>query len=284
MLLISGRNTDYRIKLTGFHEELTAAYLSQLLDLQKSNLYVDEKQNRVGYFGKIKTMKFAKKLMMRWHDKEFDGQTLKCQLEISPFSPRRNSNRSRGGRGDKGSKYSGSGTGSVRSIQEKSNCGDYDDDDEPPVFDDREVGRDGRLFGSAMRSMTSSPRKSSLRRASSSETIQNSVEPKCKRLGMRRTHGTVLFLDRLPGDVPADEWEITNRAKESTEKVLLIRGSIDRQRLAVIKVYKDHSSRDYRRELTALQDLKGKNNPEVDRFNGIPLRRRYQGSGSIDRT
>jgi hypothetical protein len=62
----------------------------------------------------------------------------------------------------------------------------------------------------------------------------------------------------LPSDVPANEWEITNKASNSDERVLLIRSKVDRKRLAVIKIYPNQSSDDFYRELSVMKDLKGK--------------------------
>ena len=115
--------------------------------------------------------------MTRWHNNNIDGQQLKCQLEVNPTS--RDRSQSRGPRSDRPTRYPQSDTSSVRSSLENPNHGDGDRD-EPPVFDEREVGRDARIFGNAVRSVTPNARKSSLRQSSSTENIPNSVERKCK--------------------------------------------------------------------------------------------------------
>lgn len=95
-------------------------------------------------------------------------------------------------------------------------------------------------------------------------------------------HHSFSFLDRLPSDVPSDEWEITPSASGS-EKVILIRGQTDRKRLAAIKIYQDQFSRHFRQELGTLRDLKGKNNRENNRFNAIFVNCRSEGCRSVDR-
>ena len=67
-------------------------------------------------------------------------------------------------------------------------------------------------------------------------------------------------IDQLPSDVPANAWEITNKALNSDKKVLLIRSKVDRKYLAVIKICPNISSSDFYREISVMKDLKGKEN------------------------
>ncbi|CAF5163953.1 unnamed protein product, partial [Rotaria magnacalcarata] len=53
------------------------------------------------------------------------------------------------------------------------------------------------------------------------------------------------------------EWEIIQRVSSSGKKASLIRKKSDRKLIAVKKVYKNESTGDYYRELTALKMLKG---------------------------
>ncbi|CAF1284838.1 unnamed protein product [Rotaria sordida] len=82
----------------------------------------------------------------------------------------------------------------------------------------------------------------------------SSICPYGHPFGMKTGHDSPN--NRLPSDVPADEWEITKNASNSDGKVLLIRGKADRKRLAVIKIYPNQSSMDLYREVTVMKDLK----------------------------
>jgi len=62
-----------------------------------------------------------------------------------------------------------------------------------------------------------------------------------------------LLSDRLP-----DNWELTKKAEESNEQVLLIRGKEDRKQKAVFKTYKNNNFQNYIKELEALILLQGK--------------------------
>lgn len=57
-------------------------------------------------------------------------------------------------------------------------------------------------------------------------------------------------------DVLDDKWEITKKAEENNERVLLIRRKNDQKQLAIFKTYSH--SKDYNIELQALKLLKGK--------------------------
>ena len=177
LLSFAGTSTTYRIKITGFHEAVTPDSLKQLLGSTNLNCYVDSSQDRVGYVVKIRTRKYAKRLMTRWHNNNIGGQQLKCQLEVNPTL--RDRSQSRGPRSDRRTRYPQSDTSSVRSSQEKSNLGD-DDRDEQPVFDEREVGRDARIFRNAVQSVTPNARQSSLRPVSSTDSIPTSAQEKCR--------------------------------------------------------------------------------------------------------
>ncbi|CAF3919413.1 unnamed protein product [Rotaria sp. Silwood1] len=236
-------STDYRIKITGFRTEVTPQNLNQRLG--SNNYYVDRHHDRIGYVVKIKTMKYAKQLMTKWHNKNIDGQLIKCQLELNPISfGHRHRSQSRAASTDgelkrKRCRSRPRDACSVQSSQETSDLGD-NGNSLSITFDNREVDRDRRICRKAFDDITRTPSKTDLHHASSSESISSLVEMKYQ----------------LPSDVPTDEWEITRNALHSDGKVLLIRSKADRKRLAVIKIYSNQSSTDLYREVTVMKDLK----------------------------
>ncbi|CAF4214561.1 unnamed protein product [Rotaria sp. Silwood2] len=237
------KSTDYRIKIAGFKTEVTPQNLNKRFG--PNNYYVDRQHDRIGYVVKIKTMKYAKQLMTKWHNKNIDGQLIKCQLELNPIPlAHRQRSRSRPASIDGELKRNRARSRprdacSVQSSQETSDLGDTDNN-LSITFDNREMDRDRRIFRQAVNSITRTPSRTSLHHASSSESISTLVETKYE----------------LPSDVPVDEWEITRRALNSDGKVLLIRGKADRKRLAVIKIYPNQSSTDLYQEVTVMKDLK----------------------------
>jgi len=187
-LFILATGTDYRIKITGFQTEVTREYLNR--QLGPNNYYVDRKHDRIGYVIKIKTMKYAKQLMTKWHNKDIDGQKIKCQLELNPIpSTRHDRSRSRAASIDGELKRHRSCSRardaySVQSSQETSDLGDSDTT-MSITFDNREADRDRRISGKALHEITRTPSKTNLRHASSSENITSSVDTKCKFLFLK---------------------------------------------------------------------------------------------------
>jgi hypothetical protein len=49
--------------------------------LNEKNCFVKQSQDSVGYIGPIRTMKYARRLLEKWHNKLVDGQRLQCQIE-----------------------------------------------------------------------------------------------------------------------------------------------------------------------------------------------------------
>ncbi|CAF1067890.1 unnamed protein product [Rotaria sp. Silwood1] len=235
--------TDYRIKITGFQTEVTSQNLTQRFGSNK--YYVDRKHDRIGYVVKIKTMKYAKQLMTKWHNKNIDGQLIKCQLELNPILfTHRHRSQSRAALADREQKHNRCRSrprdaSSIQSSQETSDLGDTDKT-LSITCDNREMERDRRIIRKAFNDITPTPSKTNLHHASSSESISTLVEAKYQ----------------LPSDVSADEWEITKSASNSDGKVLLIRGKADRKRLAVIKIYPNQSLKDLYQEITVMKHLK----------------------------
>ncbi|UJR16960.1 hypothetical protein I4U23_003858 [Adineta vaga] len=180
-------NSYYRIKMTGFKTEITPNYLTQKFG--PYNYYIDRRHDRIGYIVKIRTMKYAKQLMTKWHNKPSDGQTIKCQLELNPKSAdHSNHTRSRPASINGDDKSHGSQTRlydaySLRSSDETSRFADTDDTTLSTV-DNREIDRDRLISGRALRDIASS------------------------------------LTNPLPSDVPVNQWEVTKKAPNSDEKVL----------------------------------------------------------------
>ena len=187
-------NSSYRVKITGFTTGVTPQNLLERFG--PNNYYIDRKHDRVGYIVKIKTMKYAKQLMTKWHNKDIDGQKIKCQLELNPIlHSRRDGSRSRavsidGEPKQRRARSRPRDTYSVRSSQETSDLGDTDDT-LTITFDNREVDRDRRISGKALNDITRVLSKTNLHHARSSETLTTPVDTKCKFLSLRDE--TMLF-------------------------------------------------------------------------------------------
>ena len=48
-----------------------------------SRCFVRQSDDMVGYVGPLRTMKYAQRLIDKWHNKTFDGQQLRCQIELN---------------------------------------------------------------------------------------------------------------------------------------------------------------------------------------------------------
>jgi len=85
-LYLVASSETYRIKIIGFQKKLTLEILNRILN--EKNCYIKRNQDRIGYIGQIKSMKYARRLMAKWHNKEIHGQKLQCQIELDPVSTR----------------------------------------------------------------------------------------------------------------------------------------------------------------------------------------------------
>ena len=79
--------TTYRIKLTGFLTPVTPEYLAQLLNQKLDHCFVERKNTHVGYILKVKSMRYARRLMNKLHNQQIEEHHLKCQLELDPVLP-----------------------------------------------------------------------------------------------------------------------------------------------------------------------------------------------------
>jgi hypothetical protein len=169
--------------MSGFQTEVTPRKLTQLFG--SHNYYIDRKHDRIGYVVKIRTMKYAKQLMTKWHNKKVDDELIKCQLELNP-SPFTNRHRSRSRAASTNGELKHHccrsqprDSQSVQSSQETSDFGDTDNTMSITV-DNRDMERDRRICGKAFKDITPTSSKTNLHHASSSESISTLVETKCK--------------------------------------------------------------------------------------------------------
>lgn len=80
-LFLVGSNDTYRIKITGFEQKLTIDYLERTL--REKKCFILRSDDTVGYVGPLRTMKYARRLIDKWHNKDIDGQRLQCQIECN---------------------------------------------------------------------------------------------------------------------------------------------------------------------------------------------------------
>jgi hypothetical protein len=131
-------------------------------------------------------MKYAKQLMTKWHNKDIDGQKIKCQLELNP---RPNRARSLAASADEQPKHHRprSRSRDARSLHSSQGTSDLGDTGNIMLisFDNREADRDRRICGNALNSITQTVSKTNLHHASSSESITTGIDRKCKFLFLR---------------------------------------------------------------------------------------------------
>ncbi len=173
--------TNYRVKFTGFKTNLTPDNLAQLFGVDSRNCYVNFQNLRVGYVVKIKTIKYARQLMIEWHNQDIDGQKIKCQLELN-LRPNRAPSPAASADGKPKHHRPQIPQRDARSLQSSQGTSDLDDTDNINLisFDNKEVDRDRRICGKPLKDITQTLSKTSLHRASSSETIATVTEIKCK--------------------------------------------------------------------------------------------------------
>ena len=134
---LASLNGTYQIKIDGFQKRLTQDSLSQALN--ERNSFVNPSDDHVGYIGPLKTMKHARRLFAKWHNKLLNGQKLQCQIE---FNQRSSMSR---GSSNAGSTNILSKSESRNPIRDTFSSRD-DSDSKIRVLDDNEINYEGRLF------------------------------------------------------------------------------------------------------------------------------------------
>ncbi|CAF4705391.1 unnamed protein product [Rotaria socialis] len=222
--------TTYYIIISGFETKLTRKGLAQLLQEPEKYFYIDEKENHVDYISIAISFKIAKTFMKKWHDQCIGGHKLKCQLEIDrKSSTHRTLSTSRqsynDNESDNDSRYHWSYRSSNNCSRQSSRCSSISRDS-GQVFNDKET----------------------LQKDDTKRTIIGSTgfdEPSSN------------AKQSVSRSVSSDEWEIIQQVSGSGKKASLIRRKSDRKLTAVKKLYKNESTGDCYRELTALKMLKG---------------------------
>jgi hypothetical protein len=175
-------STEYRVKFTGFKTTVTPDNFAQLFGVDSRNCYVDRKNDRAGYVVKIKTMKYAKQLIIQWHNKDIDGQKIKCQLELNPrifAHPNRARSPARSIDEEPKHRRFRSRSRDARSPQSSQETSDLEDKD------NGELDKDRGICGNALNGITQTLAKTNLHHANSSESITTGIDRKCKFLFLR---------------------------------------------------------------------------------------------------
>jgi hypothetical protein len=127
-------------------------------------------------------MKYARQLMIQWHNKNVDGQKIKCQLELNPrLFPHPNRARSPAGSIDEETKHRRfrSRSRDAHSSQSSQETSDLEDKDNGKADKDR------RICGNGLNDITRTLSKTNLHDASSSESHTTLIDKKCKFLFLR---------------------------------------------------------------------------------------------------
>jgi hypothetical protein len=107
--------------------------------INEKNCFVDPSGDLIGYIGPLKTMKHARRLFAKWHNKLVNGQKLQCQIEWNQRSSM-----------SKASSHDESATILTKNDRENGIRDTFpsrdDSDSEIRVIDDKEINYEARLF------------------------------------------------------------------------------------------------------------------------------------------
>ena len=146
--------------------------------------YVPRQNARIGYVVKIRTMKYARQLMSKWHNRVVEGVPLKCQFELNPKQLPTAAQSLRRGKGT-GSKsepshsperYTRSLISDLDAIRETAYVGKMKSTD----FDEREVDANQRIMRQATKSFSKAALKTHQEPASLLESIPHATDSSCK--------------------------------------------------------------------------------------------------------
>jgi len=187
-LYFVGSNETYRIKITGFRKKLTPEILAKTL--QQSNpktCYINPHQDHTGYIVQLRTRKYAKRLMAKWHNKEIDGQKLKCQIELNTrfsipktlcrygsmlnLETRENDSP----RLDRSCQQSNDSTKTDRNTSAvRENNDSY-----ITILDDQDFNKEAKIFDRSIEDIRKQKSSEAKRKSKSAEIVSLSVHPKC---------------------------------------------------------------------------------------------------------
>ena len=81
MFLVHKNRNFYRIKITGFPEDVDRASVENQLNITKM-CDVPKENRRIAYVTRIEKRKEAIRIMKRLYDARYHGKPIKCQLEM----------------------------------------------------------------------------------------------------------------------------------------------------------------------------------------------------------
>jgi hypothetical protein len=231
--------------------------LAQILNEKKC--FVNKSEDFVGYIGPLRTMKYARRLMEKWHKKSVDGQKLKCQIEwnqrslITKASSRSgsasnlvtNENHSRGfGRNHQAKNNS-------RNSSRDASPSRDDGESEITVVDANEINFEARLFNRSVENVAKQKEADTKRKTKSTENFPLSDDRKC-------TYIIIYFFLLYYIIVLAQS---LNEISQCSRKMTQIKNEADGSSVFLIE-YDDSEEEIYHRELNVLQLLKGKDTNE----------------------
>jgi hypothetical protein len=249
---IAGLSDTYQLKITGFEKKLTPDILSKMLN--EKNCFVKRSQESVGYIGPIRTMKYARRLLEKFHNKFVDRQRLQCQIELCQrFITSISSSRSdSGSMPNLAAKETDSSrlsrlqqaNNDSRNNSGRSSPARDDSDSEPRAVDDEEE------FGHGRRSFSQS-------RDDIIKQRENDLKRKTKPID-KCMYFIISFLVFYYNIFLAQS---RNEISGSSRRISEFRSKNDGRRSYLIE-YDNTDRQMYRRELAILQMLKGKSTNE----------------------
>jgi hypothetical protein len=183
---LAGSSEQYRLKITGFQKKLTPELLTQIFHGKK--YYVNRHQENVAYIIQLRTMKYARRLLAKWNNKEIDGQKLQCQIELNlrssiPKTLSRSGSMSNLAEKENDSRrpdrsrhqWDTSANNSRESSISRKNS-----DPEITVLDDQEINHEARLINRSLDDIVKQKNLDAKRKATSVESLSSSAHSKCK--------------------------------------------------------------------------------------------------------
>lgn len=154
-----------------------------MVNQQENVCYVPRQNARLGYVVKLRTMKYARQLMSKWHNRVVEGVPLKCQLELNPKQLLNAAQPLRKGK-DTGSKSEPSHsperyTRSLQSEQDTIQKADVENMGSG-VFNEREANANQRIMRQATKSLPKNALNAQPQYTSSPESIPNATDSSCK--------------------------------------------------------------------------------------------------------
>ncbi len=158
--------------------------MALLLNYENENFcYVNPSHNHIGYIVKLKTFKFAKRLIQKWHNKEIEGgHKLKCQLELDTFLStsygRFNSISTRND--SRPCRTSSPSSDSSSKNSRDSSLSKNDNDFNIKKSVDRQSNNENESFGRISETLINHSVSNTERKRSSTESTTSSIDLKCK--------------------------------------------------------------------------------------------------------